>query len=434
MRLERRDAQPAVVLIDGRVPEQQVRRQGDRRRIASRRSEARRPVGHGAISGGGFHNRDANRDQHCDPHRGLQNDSHRRPTLERDRTLWQASLQQRRHGARERYDEKKSADVSPVYSVGSVWFGRRMQNLAPRQQACFGGFMERVQRDLPDKQRGEHARRLAERRVRQPAADAPPESGDDAGVELAPVVECSVGAKEIGLDPCVLPSGDPESVQPVLRHADRSPPVVEGSARHHLRPEGVRRALLQAARRHAIGIAHVVAIPGVGRRRGDRTGLERLRVDPRRVRVGVHQEDRPVRDDDIEVCSPRTTGRLEYRVGPATSHDPREVGMLACERRDPLEVRVPRRQIIEVDVQEDPAGERRVDVRVLEPGHDAGAADDLVRGADAVAHLILGTDGDDPVTLDRDRPYPPPRRIDRVDVSNEDQVRIIHGRGRYHRS
>ena len=75
-----------------------------------------------------------------------------------------------------------------------------------------------------------------------------------------------------------------------------------------------------------------------------------------------------------------------------------------------------------------------MDVRVLEPGHDAGAADDLVRGADAVAHLILGTDGDDPVTLDRDRPYPPPRRIDRVDVSDEDQVRIIHGRGRYHRS
>ena len=56
-----------------------------------------------------------------------------------------------------------------------------MQNLAPRQQACFGGFMKRVQTDLPDKQRGEHARRLAERRVRQPAADAPPESGDGEG-------------------------------------------------------------------------------------------------------------------------------------------------------------------------------------------------------------------------------------------------------------
>ena len=108
--------------------------------------------------------------------------------------------------------------------------------------------------------------------------------------------------------------------------------------------------------------------------------------------------------------------------------------MLACERRDPLEVRVPRRQIIEVDVQEDPAGERRVDVRVLEPGHDAGAADDLVRGADPVAHLVLGADGDDPVALDRDRPRPPPRRVDRVDVADEHQVRTAHGRGRYHRS
>ena len=266
------------------------------------------------------------------------------------------------------------------------------------------------------------------------AMSIPPEGRHDPSVELARVVQRPVGAEQIGLDPRVLPTGDPEGMQLGLRHTDRTPPVLGRGSRHDAGPEGVRRALLQTSRRHSAGVPDVVAVPGVGRRGGDPAGLECSRVDPCRVRVGVHQEDRPVRDDGIEVRGSRTVRRLEDRVVPTASHDPREIGMLACEGRDPLEVRVSRRQIIEVHVQEDPAGERRVDVRVLEPGHDAGAADDLVRGADAVAHLILGTDGDDPVTLDRDRPYPPPRRIDRVDVSDEDQVRIIHGRGRYHRS
>ena len=72
-----------------------------------------------------------------------------------------ASLQQGDHGCRDWNDEKETADVSPVDAVGSVGFGRRVQNVTPGQQARFGGFMKRVHRELADKQRGKHARRLA---------------------------------------------------------------------------------------------------------------------------------------------------------------------------------------------------------------------------------------------------------------------------------
>ena len=97
------------------------------------------------------------------------------------------------------------------------------------------------------------------------------------------------------------------------------------------------------------------------------------------------------------------------------------------EARQPLEVSVPAGEIVEVHVAEDPTGERRVDVPVLDPRDDTRAADDLLRGADAIAHLVLRADGDDPVTLDRDGPRPPSRGVHRVDVADEHQVRTAHG-------
>ena len=78
----------------------------------------------------------------------------------------------------------------------------------------------------------------------------------------------------------------------------------------------------------------------------------------------------------------------------------------------------------------DPPRERRVDVRVLEPGHDAGAADHL-GGAHPLADLGLGADRDDPIAADRHRLGPAARRVDRVDVTDDDQVRALaHGGGR----
>ena len=132
-----------------------------------------------------------------------------------------------------------------------------------------------------------------------------------------------------------------------------------------LRPEGVRGALLEAAGRLAVGVAHEVAVPGVGRRRRDARDRERARVHPRRVRVGVHQEDRAIGHDLVEV--PRERPLLtDDRAEPATPDDPGIVGVGVRVRGDPVEVVGQPMQVVEVDVPADPPGERRVDVRVLE--------------------------------------------------------------------
>ena len=99
-------------------------------------------------------------------------------------------------------------------------------------------------------------------------------------------------------------------------------------------------------------------------------------------------------------------------------------------RGDPVEIVGDGVQVVEVAVPPDPAGERGVDVRVLEPRHDARAADHL-GAADALADIGLGPDRDDPIAADRDRLRPAARGVHGVDVAGDDHVRALaHGGGR----
>ncbi len=70
-------------------------------------------------------------------------------------------------------------------------------------------------------------------------------------------------------------------------------------------------------------------------------------------------------------CGPAVA---EHRRVPATTDDPGVAGIRGGVRRDPFQVVVDVVQVVEVDVPPDAPRERRVDVRVLEPGNDARAA------------------------------------------------------------
>ena len=120
----------------------------------------------------------------------------------------------------------------------------------------------------------------------------------------------------------------------------------------------------------------------------------------------------------------------EHRRVPAPSDDPRVLGVIGGVRADPIEIVVDVVQVVEVHVATDPAGERRVDVRVLEPWNDAGAAQDL-RGLEPLLEIGLEADPDDPIAADRDRACPAAHGVDRVHVADNDQIRTLgHGRGR----
>jgi len=123
----------------------------------------------------------------------------------------------------------------------------------------------------------------------------------------------------------------------------------------------------------------------------------------------------------------------EYGPEPPTADDPAVVGVPIRVGSDPIEVVGQPVQVVEVDVSPDASRERRVDVRILEPRHDARAGEDLDAGADALTDVRLGADRDDPIAADRDRLGPAARRVDGVDIADDHQVRALaHGGGRYH--
>ena len=145
--------------------------------------------------------------------------------------------------------------------------------------------------------------------------------------------------------------------------------------------------------------------------------------------IGVHQVDGSVGNDRVEL-GPIGPAIAEHRRVPAPADDPGVVGVLGGVRSDPREVVVDVVQVVEVHVAADPPGESSVDVRVLEPGNDASAAQDL-RSLEPFLEIGLGADPDDPIASDRDRARPAAHGVDRVDVADDDQIRALgHGRGR----
>ena len=257
-----------------------------------------------------------------------------------------------------------------------------------------------------------------------PPMTVPPERRDDAHGELPCVVQLSVRREQVRFDPCVLPPGDPERGEVLLRPPQVHLPLVGARRWHELAQYRVRGPLLEAARRRPVGIAHEVAVERI-RRVGVPPGeLERPRVHPPGVHVGVQQEHRPIGHDGVEVRGERA-GVAEHRAVPAAAQDPRQVGVRLGEGPDPLEVRVAVDEVVEVHVQEVAGAERRVDVRVLEPreDHAPGEVEVLAAGPDRLADVGLGADRHDAVAADRHGLDPPPGGVNREDVgAGDDEV------------
>ena len=123
-RLERRQAQPAVdSAIDSRVPEQQVGRPGEGTRSCSGGGAAKGdafPEITRAVAIDGVRQCDTGRNEDCDAQSGLED--HRRPPLPvRCKTLRHTpAFSNVTTAAAREITKRKSADVSPVYAVGSV--------------------------------------------------------------------------------------------------------------------------------------------------------------------------------------------------------------------------------------------------------------------------------------------------------------------------
>ena len=185
------------------------------------------------------------------------------------------------------------------------------------------------------------------------AVAVPPQRGDDARRELPGVVRAR-GSPRAGRAAtqaschAVIPSAWRYSCATRIDATQSSVRV----RRHVVGPERVRGALLEQARR-AVGVADEVAVPRIGRVGGDARELERLRVHPRRVRVGVHQVDGPVGHERVELATVRMVV-AEHRHVPAAADDPGVVGVRRGVRRDPVEVVLHRVQVVEVAVPADP--------------------------------------------------------------------------------
>jgi hypothetical protein len=134
--------------------------------------------------------------------------------------------------------------------------------------------------------------------------------------------------------------------------------------------EPVSRPLVQGpGRLPTAGVAFDPAVVRVGGVPTDAADLQRPAVHPRAVHVAVEKEDRAVRDDGVEVL---LAGRPAPEVlhGPAAAEHPRLVRVGRRIRGDRVEVGLPPDQVVQPDPQPVAAGERRVDVAVLEAGQD----------------------------------------------------------------
>ena len=154
------------------------------------------------------------------------------------------------------------------------------------------------------------------------AVPVPPERPDHPGGELAALGERAVRLLRGRRDPGVLPPGDAEGVEMLLREQDRPLPLLLWRRGEVGIRERVGGALVQGAGRLAgRGIALDPPVPRVGGLARDVAGLQGLRVHPRSVDVSVQQEDRPVGNDVVEQLLRRRAAR-EVGHQPATAEDP----------------------------------------------------------------------------------------------------------------
>ena len=199
-----------------------------------------------------------------------------------------------------------------------------------------------------------------------PTVAVPPQRSDDASGQLAIRGQSLVGELGVGGDPCVLPAGDAEGVQVLLRGQDRLTPGIRGRRRDDVLVDPVRRALVQGA--GGFAGRRVALDPTVGRVGGvpvDAGALQGHRVGPGAVNVPVEQEDRPIRHNGVEeLLGGRPAREVLHRPAARRRSTPRPGGRRRSRRR--RRRRPGAGEPVQVDGQAVAAGLRRVHVGVLE--------------------------------------------------------------------
>ncbi len=216
----------------------------------------------------------------------------------------------------------------------------------------------------------------------------------------------------------------------LLCEEDRPLPFLARRGRQMGVREGVGGALVQGSRGlPRRGVTLDPPVPRVGRLARDVADLQRLRVHPRAVDVAVQQEDGPVGDDVVEQVLGRCAAG-EVRHEPAPAEDRRLVGVLPGVRRHRVSVRVHARKVVERHVQAIAAGERGVEMGVLErrEHHPSREVEELLRVREPLPHVRFRAHRDDPVPADRHGARPPARRIHREHVGAGDHE--VGGPGR----
>ena len=189
------------------------------------------------------------------------------------------------------------------------------------------------------------------------------------------------------------------------RWARRSPRV--GEVRVEDRPHGVEqvaRALVERARRKAVGLALDAPVDRVGRGRVESGEPDGRGVGPRAVMVAAEQQHGPVGNHLVEQAADRrTAGVVVHRPSPA--EDPRLVGMRRGVRSHALDGVRGIRRLGEVALEQLDSAADRVDVGVLEAGAQQSAAEvhDAGVGADVRGGLGVGDDRGDAAARDGDR-------------------------------
>ena len=214
------------------------------------------------------------------------------------------------------------------------------------------------------------------RQLLQAAVAVPPQRADDGGVQRPRLGGTQVGDHGVcvavaAADDRVLPAGDAEGEQVILRGQQRPVPVFGGGYGHEPRHQAGG-ALLQHAHRLA---ALVLLDPAVGRVRSagvDARQAQCCAVYPGPMAVSVRQEGGAVPGHRVQRLPGRdAAGERGHR--PAAARYPRLVGVLARIGRDDLQVAVRCVGAAQVAAPHLVPGEHRVSMRVDEAGQQRAA-------------------------------------------------------------
>ena len=246
----------------------------------------------------------------------------------------------------------------------------------------------------------------------------PPQGADDARGEIAALPRSEVGGVVVHPRPRghdgVLPGRDPQGVQVPLP-LEQSLVDLRGRRDGRQVAHQVGGTFVEGAARLAVRVALDPAVGRIGRGRRDAGHLERAAVHPRAVAVPVRQDHDAVGHDRIEEILRRCPAR-EHVHRPAAAEDPLAFRVRLRVRPHGFHVAIGRMEVVEIALQPIDTAADRVDVRVLEAGHQHPSAKiEHLRGrVDPIAYVVVAADRHDPSVLHRDGARAGPSRVHRV--------------------